>query len=131
MNNYISNMGLLKRLKPSKPNLSTKPVTIFYATIGTDGGTHPFVYLIDPQKDRPVFLYNEREFRMPVEPMFMETDSVGVEYGDRVVPVKLIEAADTESWPGDDQIRVDIPDVFRGAWIPARDELPDELEQLS
>lgn len=124
-------MGLLSKLVPSKPNLSTKPITIYRAMIRTDEGTHPFVYLVDPNADRPVVLVNPVGFQMPLNPMFMQTGKLTTEFRGELVPVKEIEPVDTESWPGDNQIRVEIPKDFRGKWIPQVERAPSELKTLT
>lgn len=122
-------MGLLSRLKPSRPNLSTKPITVYRATIRTDEGTHIFVYLVDPSEERPMIISNPVGFQMPFNPTFMQAQKLTTEFQGRKIPVCDIEPIDSRPLPGDEKIRVEIPDSFKGVWIPETDN-QSEFEAL-
>lgn len=124
-------MGFLKWLRPTMPNLSTTPTTLYQATIATESGSHEFQFLVDPQAG-PYVIYNEVSFVLPKDAVFAVTDSVATVLDGEKIPVKFIapidpgEANDVETFtPPDDLLGKEIPAVDN------RDEWEDRFDEPS
>ena len=118
-------MGLLSKLGLRLPSLKAK-ARIWRLTVRTEGNDpHRFVCAEVRGLDNPVILHNSKQFVMPEEPAFEETELAGTKFRGTTVPVHCGHAVFDE-----EDADLEIPEYFHGETIPVIDRDDGEIEAL-
>jgi len=115
-------MGLLDRLRSSKPDVAADAPTLYQAEIATNGGEmHTFSYLVESTEESTgpevTIVYNERQFVMPKGATFEVAETSQMEWDGQAIPVKAIVPVRPDDVPEEKQYTP--PDVLLGQSIPA------------
>jgi len=129
-------MVQLQKLKPSIPNLATKPTTFYIASIFTgpgEGEAHYFAFLVEHRglrnRKEVSIVLNEVGFEMAHDTIFVIDQAGTTRLRGKQIPAKwLVPAAiPKEEIPDERMFRP--PDGFRGRTIPTIE--PEEEEELA
>lgn len=115
-------MGLLERLRSSKPDVAPNAPTLYQAHIATNGGEmHTFSYLVESAEastePEVTIVYNEQQFVMPKGATFEVVDTAQTEWDGETIPVKSIVPVRPDDIPQERQYTP--PEVLVGQSIPA------------